>query len=176
MTLLFIAVLLDQDCVGETQCDGRAGAAPSRFHVPVGSVYNVVDDDPASRGEVVAFARQLLQPGAARSGEEPSRSGQQGPLRAGAPGGAPPGGEQEPDAAPARLAPAEGLQAAAPRAAEPAPAGAAASAPGREPGSRHVPWHCARLDSAKLTGNVLDNAKARFWACMCRASRLCRSD
>ena len=141
------------ECSEEYVCIATAMQAQhlqGSSHVPVGSVYNVVDDDPASRGEVVAFARQLLHPGTAQSDGEASRSGQQGPLRAGVPGSAPAGGEREPDAATARLAQAEALQPAAPPAAGPAPAGAAASNPGHESGSRHVPMRF--VPARKLPG------------------------
>ena len=39
-----------------------------------GSVYNVVDDDPASRTEVMAYARSLLQSNAAPAGSSTSTS------------------------------------------------------------------------------------------------------
>lgn len=45
-----------------------------------GSVYNVVDDDPAGRAEVVAFARRLLNPGPP-GGDDLSAGGAPGAAR-----------------------------------------------------------------------------------------------
>ena len=52
-----------------------------------GAIYNVVDDCPAPRGEVMEFARQLLgrtgarsAPAAAAGASEPARSGSSQPI------------------------------------------------------------------------------------------------